>query len=66
MASEQPNVVSQFDYDESYMGWGAADFQSSSKQIRDWHLASQAKSQLGATARLGAGDNPGPRWHSGI
>jgi hypothetical protein len=52
MASELQKVVAQFKYDDSATGSGTADFRSMAKQTHDAHLASRAKTQPDATARV--------------
>jgi methyl-accepting chemotaxis protein len=52
MAAELQKVVSQFKYDDSARSSGAADLRSTAQQVPDAHLASRAKTQAGATARV--------------
>jgi methyl-accepting chemotaxis protein len=52
MAAELQKVVSRFRFDDSARGAGAAELRSTAKQVGDAHLASRAKTQPGASARV--------------
>ena len=52
MAAELQKVVSRFRFDDSPGRAAAAESRPTAKQTRDAHLASRAKTQPGATARL--------------
>jgi hypothetical protein len=52
MAAELQNVVSRFRFDDGTGKAGPSEPRPTTKQVRDAHLASRAKTQPGTTARV--------------